>query len=113
MNKQLKEKWIKELESGKIKQARARLKLDEDSMCCLGVLCNIIDPNRWDDQSGWGHNNGLFGIEGMRTRSTHTVPTNTCSAIHLKMKDARKLAVMNDTLKLSFKEIAKWIRENL
>lgn len=52
MTKELKEKWVKALRSGEYEQGRKRLKqihFDDISYCCLGVLCDLIDPNGWED----------------------------------------------------------------
>jgi hypothetical protein len=38
---QVKQRWLQALRSGKIKQARGKLRREDDSMCCLGVLCNL------------------------------------------------------------------------
>jgi len=40
MNKEIKEKWIQELESGKYKKGEERLRSGKE-FCCLGVLCDI------------------------------------------------------------------------
>ena len=42
MNVEVKEKWLKALRGGEFKQGRERLcDLDDNSYCCLGVLCEI------------------------------------------------------------------------
>ncbi len=38
---QVKQRWLQALRSGKIKQARGKLRKKDNSMCCLGVLCNL------------------------------------------------------------------------
>ncbi len=43
MNKSIKNKWVKALESGKFKQAKGRLKYG-NAYCCLGVLVEVT-PN--------------------------------------------------------------------
>lgn len=40
MNKDVKQKWLAALRSGKYKQGALRLRAS-DSYCCLGVLCDI------------------------------------------------------------------------
>jgi hypothetical protein len=34
-------KWVEALRSGKYKRATHRLRANEDSFCCLGVLCDL------------------------------------------------------------------------
>jgi hypothetical protein len=46
MDAQLKQQWIDALRSGKYQQAKHKLK-GEDGFCCLGVLCDVYDPNSW------------------------------------------------------------------
>ncbi len=47
MNPELKDKWIKALRSGYYKQGQEVLKSIDYKFCCLGVLCDIIDTNKW------------------------------------------------------------------
>jgi hypothetical protein len=41
MNPKVKTKWLEALRSGEYRQARHRLRDDNDDFCCLGVLCDI------------------------------------------------------------------------
>lgn len=45
MKKEIAEKWIAALRSGKYKQGRACLQKG-DQFCCLGVLCDILEIPR-------------------------------------------------------------------
>lgn len=55
MDQQVKSKWIEALRSGKYQQGTGRLRRD-DHFCCLGVLCDIVSPEKWnDDEHNW-HN---------------------------------------------------------
>lgn len=51
-------KWTAELRSGNRKQAKGYLRTAE-GFCCLGVACDLIDPDGWDDchlsRPGWTH----------------------------------------------------------
>lgn len=46
MNQELKAKWLEALRSGRYQQAKGALR-HEGSYCCIGVLCDIVDPNAW------------------------------------------------------------------
>lgn len=48
MSEDVKAAWTAALRSGKIAQARGTLQDNTGAMCCLGVLCSVIDPN-WRD----------------------------------------------------------------
>lgn len=54
MKKEIKEKWLKALRSGKYKQGQHYLKLG-NNFCCLGVLCDLHrkeDPEKREWYSG-------------------------------------------------------------
>ena len=49
-------KWVDALRSGGYQQGKHRLRSGEKGnyrYCCLGVLCDITDPNDWDDFGAW------------------------------------------------------------
>ena len=46
MDSSLKQKWVRALRSGKYEQATGALR-NEDGFCCLGVLCDVYDPDKW------------------------------------------------------------------
>lgn len=46
MNKQYADKWVEALRSGKYQQTTRVLRRG-DSFCCLGVLCDVVDPTKW------------------------------------------------------------------
>lgn len=49
INRELMQKWVAALRSGYYKQGKGKLRPYEDKYCCLGVLCNLIDPNHWNE----------------------------------------------------------------
>jgi hypothetical protein len=52
MNKEIADRWVAALRSGRYKQARGALRDILDSgtpaYCCLGVLCDISDVGYWE-----------------------------------------------------------------
>jgi hypothetical protein len=48
MNKEIKEQWVSALRSGKYKQGNGALRNIKDEFCCLGVLCDIVAPEKWE-----------------------------------------------------------------
>ena len=64
MDAGLKARWVEALRSGGYEQTHGALRLpinegDEVGYCCLGVLCNLIDPDGWDhDYDGWQYPGG-------------------------------------------------------
>lgn len=47
LTSELKAKWIAALRSGKYTQTAARLR-SPTGHCCLGVLCDVINPEGWE-----------------------------------------------------------------
>lgn len=108
MEKELKEKWVKALESGNYKQCTGRLKrpvvVGVDSYCCLGLLCELaevplhplgesldykfLEENN-DSSYNYIHNKLLGGYEYM------------------------KFVELNDDLRKTFPEIAEYVKANL
>ena len=55
MNEVLRDKWVAALRSGKYEQSRGRLRT-QNGYCCLGVLCDVKDPNGWNQENDrWIH----------------------------------------------------------
>lgn len=102
MEKSIKNKWIKALKSGEYRQARGKLKRGS-RMCCLGVLCDIIDPK------GWKKNTFYF----KDTYNNGSLSDSVLSYSKLEEEEMNHCIIMNDEDKLSFEEIAKYIKENL
>ena len=47
MRPELKAQWIAALRSGKYSQGQHELRTPHDTFCCLGVLCDVINPSGW------------------------------------------------------------------
>lgn len=45
---ELKDAWLTALRSGKYEQTKETLR-DNNGFCCLGVLCDILDPGGWNE----------------------------------------------------------------
>ncbi len=89
--------WVEALRSGRYRQSRGALRKSlsttEDQWCCLGVLCDIVDP------SGWGDNKKHLG------RSRYPAPSVLDAAGE---RNGQLLTMMNDQ-GTSFQRIADLI----
>lgn len=104
------EEWLKKLTDGSYKQGRGCLrKISNKSVkkfCCLGVLCDIVDSNGWDD--GQGRHQGELGTPSLKVRDTVGLDSETIS----------QLVTMNDGgshkgikyRKHSFADIRQYLR---
>jgi hypothetical protein len=97
MDKDLKAKWVAELRGGKYKQAHDCLR-GNNRHCCLGVLCDIIDPTAWNRDSWKG--NPLV------------IPLDEAAKVGLSDYFVARLADMNDT-RYDFSQIADYIERKL
>lgn len=68
-------KWVESLLSGKYKQDTGRLRAsgkDGSSYCCLGVACDIMDPEGWSERtSPWMGGKGPYWIHKCSTVEGH------------------------------------------
>ena len=115
MNKQIKNRWVKALRSGKYRQAHGMLySAGSKGYCCLGVLCAVQgdDPAEWDCKNEQE-------VEEMLV--VNKVPKYLAAGLYtLEMKD---LANRNDDGVIlntgrhydphSFDEIADFVEHNL
>ena len=110
MNPELKTKWIEALRSGKYKQGKSRLKNADETMCCLGVLCDLMN-GEWAKTKVNGNPafTYYYGTEAIGD----TLSLGIAREVGLECKDRVKVAQMNDNENKTFAEIADWIQENL
>jgi hypothetical protein len=109
MNAEIKQKWLAALRSGQYEQGRCALRTDEGGQrryCCLGVLCDLIDPTKW-----------LIGAPGSPVAYQHDTSTGLPSPevaelAGLSSAQLRELAHMNDAARANFRQIANWIEEH-
>jgi hypothetical protein len=103
MNKELKEKWVDALRSGKYTQGRMYLRNDKNEFCCLGVLCDAYNSK------GWVQRTGTFPRYG---EGVCYIPEEIAYAIGIENEQQNKLSVKNDNEKAFFHEIADYIERN-
>lgn len=137
MKASLKHKWLKALRSGDYEQTRILLKRVEPSCsyCCIGVLCDVIDPTKWtniDNSSCSRYVFDDFGIKGDTIYDAAIMPTSVSVALGLdnihridiydkdgnfshekEFKTVDLLMRMNDEDRKSFDQIADWIEETI
>lgn len=115
MKSEVKKLWVEALESGAYTQTTGGLKGNDNSFCCLGVLCDLYAKStgdgKWDDQVFTCHRMG-----GSSYRETSYLPgpvqvwagleeDNPCAGTHI-------LSKMNDD-GYSFLSIARMIDKDL
>lgn len=105
MDKKIKAKWVEALRSGKYQQGKLSLRTTTkaaDKFCCLGVLCDVVQPESWHRTTAGWFNDG----------SQSQLPYELRIALGIKSVTQVHLIDMNDT-GARFSEIADYIEENL
>lgn len=98
MDRKLRDDWCAALRSGEYKQGTGKLRSKDDAFCCLGVLCDVVDPTKWKRTAfnyGWGSLTILPGPDLIDDE-----PVNA-------------LWQLNDSKRATFPEIADWIESNI
>jgi hypothetical protein len=99
----IKKRWVEALRSGNYKQTTGALRKD-DGFCCLGVLCDIVDPKGWS-------------FDFRAHRGLNFIPDITVlKLVGIEAREADEIRIltnMNDTGGNTFSDIADWIEENL
>ena len=101
----LQTKWIEALRSGKYDQATGKLR-NTSGFCCLGVLCDVIDPEGWEDDDDIG--------DGYQYRGYSSKPsTAILDMVGLRGDDVRRYVRMNDEETQTFLDIADKIEYHI
>lgn len=103
--------WLAALRSGTYEQADSALRKFEGGkswFCCLGVACDLLDPDAWDHEPPPG-----LDIEGWELGWNDLPANNVDDLGFVNDVTGRKLAGLNDSSGMDFSEIADWIEENL
>ena len=119
MKKSVAMKWIKALRSGKYTQTSDRLKGDNGSYCCLGVLCDISKLGRWMPIIIGGSKSAYMSSD--KETSYGNLPSSVqdwagissaYGRIEFTKNKSVSLTELNDARKRSFKQIAAYIERN-
>ncbi len=90
MKKEIAEKWVEALRSGRYKQTKKRLHKD-DGYCCLGVLCELSGLSQWaeGERDGYGamtyHYNTIDPVYGTQRKDESYPPPLVKEWAGLKM----------------------------
>jgi hypothetical protein len=109
MNKEWKAKWVSALRSDRYQQDTGYLRTD-DGYCCLGVLCDLVDPQGWERHPGlcWDHTGGQGVLPGGVIEVAGIQPATPDPII-----GGVKLSALNDSGEWSFDQLADLIEREL
>lgn len=97
MNRDRVTRWTAALRSGKYRQGENQLRVG-DRFCCLGVACDLEDPDEWDGN--------------VYRDSVTFLPEDVRDEYGFSEGEESFLTLMNDSGK-SFAEIADWLEQRL
>ena len=100
--KELLLKWVAALRSGKYPQTRLKLK-DHEGYCCLGVLCDVVNPEGWLSHDSRGFD---FSYQESVALPSTFIQTLLPKFVYANIA---KFVRMNDFEGKSFVEIANYI----
>lgn len=104
MEEKMKVRWVKALRSKKYKQGSGWLRANDNTYCCLGVLCDLVDRKGWSKPE-----NGSYTFY---RGSAHYLPSEICETYDIRLSETKKLTGMNDS-GVTFSTIATWIEDHL
>jgi len=105
IEKNIRDKWIKSLRSGRYKQTEGRL-FDGGSYCCLGVLARNLGFKK-EQIEGIGD----FSNESFYFKNKEKIPKFIVDNL-INTEFSNTLIKMNDDLYYDFEEIADYIEKN-
>jgi hypothetical protein len=108
MLKTWKKKWIEALRGGKYKQTTRYLRRENNTYCCLGVICDLVAPENW----GNVNNNGVLNFTFQDEENRHMLPRTLMRKLRITRKEADILIHLNDGGS-TFNDIANYIERNL
>lgn len=88
-------RWVEALRSGDYKQAYEALRVEGVGYCCLGVYCDLVEPDGWEYNGIWYH-----------TYTSNILPAHLCYEVETVLGNYEDLITMNDELRYNFTEIA-------
>lgn len=119
MKAEIKQKWLEALRSGRYEQGRGVLRSRADRFCCLGILCDLIDPSGWGgvhavETNIDGHDKQIYAFpyKAGELVSDTSLPEEMRARTGLEFPDINALIEMNDS-GCDFMKIARHIEANI
>jgi len=104
---ELRTNWLAALRGKKYKQTQEVLR-NESGFCCLGVLCDIYDSNKWNIDNTW-----VTEYTYGKNHEEVNLPESIRRAVGIPKNEVSKLVAMNDEDQLSFRKIANYLEKEV
>jgi hypothetical protein len=112
MNPEIKKRWVAALRSGEYRQGEGVLRTPTDKHCCLGVLCDLVDPTAWVTPDNSDNSADYVWVKN-NYRAYTSIGLEALNSIGLTPEKQDNLIDLNDREGRSFAEIAQYIEEQL
>jgi hypothetical protein len=111
LNVEVKAMWVEALRSGKYAQGRHALRRQDDTFCCLGVLCDLHDSTAWELEANNQHDYTYhYSCISLPKKVQEWAEVDECGV--LPSPELGSLMSINDA-GVSFSKIADMIEEYL
>lgn len=112
MTPELKQQWLEALRGQKYKQGQGHLQNRYGRFCCLGVLCDVVNPEAWFRRPS-GASSWITKEDGEEYESDGELLSHHLRQFGLTQRQMSTLIHMNDGDMASFDEIAHWVEDHL
>lgn len=116
MNQEIKKQWLSALRSGKYTQTKGILRTTNNEFCCLGVLCNVVNPQNWhlEEEGGpyYSYNYLKCSLSDEVIEAAE-LPETVANGKSNPLNTEGQLTRLNDVDNKSFAEIADYIEKHL
>lgn len=112
MDRELRERWVAALRSGKYEQGAGCLRTKEDKFCCLGVLCDLVDNSLWGEITSYD----IYKFDGVEYDLPNVGIIGGDPEVQtalICLNDGEESETNPKAKAHSFNEIADWIEANL
>lgn len=123
MDQTVKAQWLEALRSGRYEQGKYDLRRNNE-FCCLGVLCDLLDPGAWDPYNDAFLHHGSRTLPNLDLLERIGLTEDVRYELDPPAEDEdppnpddnyaiARLVIMNDQENKSFEEIADFIEAKL
>lgn len=95
--------WLIALRSGEYKQGKGELRSRNNKFCCIGVACQVMNPNNWKENDIEWIASYMFDGEGF------IAPRSLLKESGLSNGFYSSLYPLNDEMGFSFENIADYV----
>ncbi len=116
LSNDIKPRWVAALRSNAYKQGHCFLRDENDRYCCMGVLCDVISPDKWKklpNDPFYRHDGDYYALPSVFSYTIMDMAKSKPFGAVKAKPVVWPLVDLNDNRGFSFAQIADWIERNL